>query len=302
MRAVIRHVEAAVSHYERGVAKSQTDAFTDVIYRTNQAFEGSLKEAYRILAEKSPKNVKLDDIEKFIEGADVIRQRVLEQFRRYRQDYRNPSTHEYVLDFDADEALLAILSVCAFAKLLADQISEKIAYSNAREASTTPPDERQEIFQKAASGGVRELALNTVAFLQSGGRYAFSESEFEGALAGFLSTTGVNVELTPRSTTTRHEWDLAAVVEGDRQVLIEIKSFNRTSKNLVELSKILGNQAKGEGAHGLIIVAHTRPLPEGEGSPFVEYKRLSYKDTDNFEIVIVVPRNANLNFGTDLDD
>lgn len=47
--SLISHIEIAERHYENG--KSGDDyLFTDVIYRSNQAFEGILKEAYRIIS------------------------------------------------------------------------------------------------------------------------------------------------------------------------------------------------------------------------------------------------------------
>src|ERR1044071_6288717 len=54
IRSVIQHVQVAIAHLERGKREGDDTAFTDAIYRTNQAFEGSLKEAYRVLASKDP--------------------------------------------------------------------------------------------------------------------------------------------------------------------------------------------------------------------------------------------------------
>lgn len=128
LKAIRRHISAAIRHYERPDG-GNLDSHTDSIYRCNQAFEGGLKEAYRVLAEKDPQKLSPFEIEKYLEENKTIRSRVLKQMTRYREDYRNPSTHDYKLDFDEDEALLAIVSVCAFTKLLINQISSKIAFS-----------------------------------------------------------------------------------------------------------------------------------------------------------------------------
>jgi hypothetical protein len=69
----------------------------------------------------------------------LLRERVLEQMSRYRKEWRNPSTHDYKLDFDEDEALLAIVSVCAFAVVLIDQIAEKLSFELAKAAAPTAP-------------------------------------------------------------------------------------------------------------------------------------------------------------------
>jgi hypothetical protein len=46
LRAVLQHIVVAANHLARGQRSGDDTAFTDAIYRTNQAFEGSLKEAY----------------------------------------------------------------------------------------------------------------------------------------------------------------------------------------------------------------------------------------------------------------
>ena len=68
LRAVLQHVQAAESHFHRGKSTGDDAAFTDTIYRTNQAFEGSLKEAYRVLAGKDPAKMRPSDIEAFFQN------------------------------------------------------------------------------------------------------------------------------------------------------------------------------------------------------------------------------------------
>lgn len=61
--SIVQHIEVASRHLLRGQDTSDETAFTDSIYRTNQAFEGSLKEAFRVLAGKDPEKVRPFDIE-----------------------------------------------------------------------------------------------------------------------------------------------------------------------------------------------------------------------------------------------
>src|SRR5437867_10656757 len=110
LSAVIEHVEVATRHLKRAQRSKDDSAFTDAIYRTNQAFEGSLKEAYRVLAGKDPNKTRPYDIELYFQQNATLRQRVLDQFTTYRTEWRNTSTHDYRLDFDEDEAPLAIIS------------------------------------------------------------------------------------------------------------------------------------------------------------------------------------------------
>ena len=127
--AVLRHIETGFRHLERGQNTGDDTAFTDAIYRTNQAFEGSIKEAYRVLAGQDPAHKRPYDIENYLERNNVFRSRVLKQFTTYRTEWRNPSTHDYKLDFDSSEAFLASVSVAAFACLLLDQVAERLSYN-----------------------------------------------------------------------------------------------------------------------------------------------------------------------------
>jgi hypothetical protein len=63
LKSVLHHIETAYKHFARGQTDGDESAFTDTIYRTNQAFEGSVKEAYRVLAGRDPQKMRPFDIE-----------------------------------------------------------------------------------------------------------------------------------------------------------------------------------------------------------------------------------------------
>lgn len=132
LKAVLLHIETAFRHLSRGQDTDDGTAFTDAIYRTNQAFEGSVKEAYRVLAVQDPTKRRPFDIENYLEQNNIFRSRVLSQLTTYRTEWRNPSAHDYKLDFDESEAFLAIISVSAFACLLLDQIAERLAFAKSQ--------------------------------------------------------------------------------------------------------------------------------------------------------------------------
>ncbi|RYD66388.1 MAG: hypothetical protein EOP84_31215 [Verrucomicrobiaceae bacterium] len=185
-RAVRIHIDAAVRHLKRGQADDET-AFTDAIYRCNQAFEGSLKEAFRVLAGKDPAKKSIAQIEEFLTSGGVLRTKVLNQLTNYRTAWRNPSTHQYTLDFDEDEALLAIVSVTAFAIVLCDQVVGKLAYDAAEAVGKTVP--RNEKFGSLLEQ-VSKLLIrfgSNVDYKASPRGSAFSEYEVHGAMAGFLA-------------------------------------------------------------------------------------------------------------------
>ncbi len=126
INAVIRHIEVADRYLSQARVGNEEDLFNDVIYRTNQASEGILKEAYSVLTSQDGSNLSPNQIEQHLVQGKVLAARVLELFKNYRQNWRNPSTHNHKLFFGEQEALLAIVSVSAFANILLDQIIEAI--------------------------------------------------------------------------------------------------------------------------------------------------------------------------------
>jgi len=145
LRAVLLHIETAFRHLSRGKGESDDTAFTDAIYRTNQAFEGSIKEAYRVLAGKDPSKKTPFEIEGYLEENGVFRYRVLKQFTNYRTEWRNPSIHDYKLDFDESEAFLAIVSVAAFACLLLDEITERLSFLKSKAETESKGSELRDL-------------------------------------------------------------------------------------------------------------------------------------------------------------
>jgi hypothetical protein len=187
LKAIKRHIAAAIRHFDREDS-GDLDSFTDAIYRTNQAFEGGLKEAYRVLTGKDPAKLTPFQIETYLEENKLIRPRALKQLTRYREDYRNPSVHDYKLDFDADEALLAIVSVCAFSKLLVNQIAGKLAY---RAGSSIPAAATSEQF-----GSIDEFARSVCDILTSAlgqlpDKDDIESDQVNGFIDGVLTRNGI---------------------------------------------------------------------------------------------------------------
>ena len=273
LRSVLQHVQVGASHLSRGVSQRDETAFTDAIYRTNQAFEGSLKEAYRVLAGKDPLKVRPFDIESYLQENTVMRARVLAQLSNYRIEWRNPSAHDYRLDFDEDEALLAIVSVCAFAIVLVDQIAEKLMFEATK--ATVPQGTAQ----------VTKPLLDTLADVLQSFKFPtktrtsdgrMRESEIVGALAGYLSSTlyGAVVDLEPRlSSAVRPD---LLVRLGNETAIVEVKfdslSYQRNIHSY--LGQMFRFVAQTEVRNALLyvhpdtavspLIKEEHPLPGGE--------------------------------------
>lgn len=231
LRAVLLHIETASRHLLRGQEQEDETAFTDAIYRTNQAFEGSLKEAYRVLAGENPEKKRSFDIENYLEQHSTFRQRILAQFTNYRTEWRNPSAHDYKLDFDESEAFLAIVSVAAFACLVLDQITEQLSYLQAKTEADTKQVEIQERLASVKDSDLlnrtaqilREFSHQQSSFNIDGSKR--TEVQVSGQLAGFFASAAPDLEILSDyriSSETSARADFIISDESSR-VLIELK-------------------------------------------------------------------------------
>ncbi|MFF8799311.1 MULTISPECIES: hypothetical protein [unclassified Methylobacterium] len=234
LRAVKSHIDAAVRHFARGQSDPDETLFTDVIFRCNQAFEGSIKEAYRVLAEKDPQKVRPYEIEQFLASNNLLRKKVLDQFTNYRQEWRNPAAHDYTLDFDEDEALIAIVSVTVFAIVLTDQIDGKIAFKAAAAAPPSQwlsPAEKDAPLLSLVTNKIREFAHNHVDSVGPTHSPAHDYYRLEGALAGYLaselsSLPDVSVEQNKKFASSEAD---VVVRRGQERLVVELKRTSAMS-------------------------------------------------------------------------
>ncbi|HCG8434959.1 TPA: hypothetical protein NJ546_004602 [Vibrio parahaemolyticus] len=240
LEAVIHHIEIAERHFENG-GKMDEYLYTDVIYRTNQAFEGALKEAFRSFSSNEPAKKTPAQIEKYLESNKVLKERVLEQFKNYRSEWRNKSTHDYKLFFSSQEALLAIVSVSAFFSILLDEMLEKQAFETEVEDlkkhvskitsqlhNYNALDFHQqclEIFTKFSVIEKREGGFDT----------DLSEFELRGRLSAFISSVDpeITVEIEKRiNIGSSHAYIDMILRKGGNSIIVELKRPSKESRLL----------------------------------------------------------------------
>jgi hypothetical protein len=261
LRSVLHHIDTAYKHFARGQLSNDESAFTDAIYRTNQAFEGSIKEAYRVLTKKDPSKFRPFEIEKYLEDKKVFKDRILSQFTNYRTQWRNPSTHDYNLIFDEDEAFLAIISVSAFTKLLIDQIAEQLAFSATKiELENISPTKKADDLQadRALIDEVVNLFSEFVQFY-AGHKSAVpieSEAQLMGALAGFLSTVAPKLaSSTGRIIRKEKPYYVDMIIERDgEQVIVELKRGKHDGLIQQGLDQLLTYVTAAEASNGLLFL------------------------------------------------
>lgn len=230
LKAVLLHIETAFRHLSRGQDGDDDTAFTDAIYRTNQAFEGSVKEAYRVLTGHEPAKKRPYDIESYLEKNNIFRPRVLSQLTTYRTEWRNPSAHDYKLDFDESEAFLAIVSVSAFACLLLDQIAERLAYIKSQAEAEAQKTALSASLERTVNAElmvrVTELLTQFCAtHLPSTASNKLTETQIIGALHGFLSSAApeLAVETEVALDAKRHYRADLIISRGGERLIIEMK-------------------------------------------------------------------------------
>jgi hypothetical protein len=237
---VVTHIEIAEKHFEGG--KSGEDyLFNDVIYRSNQAFEGALKEAYRIIHGNNPNNLSPYKIEKYFEDNKILKERVLQLFTNYRTEWRNKSTHDYKLYFSEQEALLAVVSISAFVNILLDQMIEKKSYDKETtniKSLTLPLIEVQSI--KSLVNRSIELLISfsgEISNIVAGSVLPrIMESVLMGSMAAYLNNYALDIEVLPEYAIpfgTRTLYADFLLQSKNEKVLIEIKNPHRGSSDIL---------------------------------------------------------------------
>lgn len=231
LEAVIHHIEIAENHFEQSKQLGEY-LLTDVIYRTNHAFEGALKEAYRVLNGSDPSELTPYKIEKHLETAGVLKERVLSQLTNYRTEWRNKSTHDYQLFFSSQEAILAIVSISAFFSILLDQMIEKRFY-NAEKAqlsntarslfSDVPNYESMSFFQQCV-----ELVSHFSAQLrrEESNKGQMREYELLGKLWGFIAAADPQIQISTEKQIDHASGHLLVdmlLERGNESVILELK-------------------------------------------------------------------------------
>jgi len=258
LKSVLGHIEAAYKHLLRGQSQEDETAFTDVIYRTNQAFEGSVKEAYRVLAGKDPAHEQPYKIEQYLGDKKILRDRVLSQFTNYRTQWRNKSTHDYNLDFDENEALLAIVS--AFAAVLIDQIAERLIQNTAEADSKETETLKFNISDTGTLADQSSLAFQEFVRWnrENSGRQAIeTELQVVAGLSGFLSTVMPDAQIVLEP----------SLIIGDRIARPDLMISRGSEKILVEVKRSLSKSVAERGM--LQLEAYLSATESREGILFI---------------------------------
>lgn len=231
--AAIRHIEMAERHLKRGQNENDEECYNDVIYRTNQSFEGILKEVYTVLTGKKSTKMTTHQIERQLLKAKVLTKRVLDLFTNYRQNWRNPSTHDHRLLFHEQEAFLAIVNISAFVIILLDQIIETVNLEREREKVRKYKEPITKVIRDYRNLRFDMQMISLIAafnYFTKNSTKAFkeiTEIEILGRLQGFVSGSDTTIKIVREPTLSQDitfQPDLV-LGKGDDKVIVELKRY-----------------------------------------------------------------------------
>jgi len=234
---LLLHLERAEFYFQQGRESQDDNYFTDVIYRTNQAFEGGLREVYNVQAKKGRRNIKTHEIEKYLLDNNILKSRVLDFFTHYRQNWRNESAHNYRLSFNESEALMAIMTVSSFSYVLINQILETLAFQIESTIDIDKKELERIIADKDTEIDEKIVSLIKLFYSQNSDlikKENYSELEIIGLFTGFLNTTtkGLKIQQEVKLDLKRDFLRPDLVFElGGEKVIMEFKR-NRIKKNI----------------------------------------------------------------------
>jgi len=239
LEAVILHIETAEKYFTRAKDENDENLYTDVIYRTNHAYEGILKEAYTTLAEQEADNINPYEIERYFLENEIFNYRVLSLFSSYRKEWRNVSTHNYKLFFNVQEAFLAIINVSAFISILLDQITEKANYLSEKRKIEEKIDLIRSKIEKYDSMPLFEKIRNLLIYFYENEKadieIGVNEAELTGKIVGFLETidTTFTIERDKIIAHERGNVEIDLIISDEvEKVVVELKRIGSAFYNL----------------------------------------------------------------------
>ena len=261
---VIGHIEMGERHLVTSRRESDERLCNDVIYRTNQAFEGALKEAYTRLTGKASDKKNSYQIERYFRDKNVLRERVLDLFTNYRKKWRNPSTHGHALTFSDSEAFLAIINISAFATVLMDQIIEAAATEEERDAVGK---RRAEIEQRLGDGQSQSIYDRLLLLMQAFNEELqtqqpskdLTEAQVLGRLNGFILELNNDLTIEREARVAKGSpYRVDLLVESqEEQVLVELKRPNLNRRDFAEAKHQLARYLEVADVNAAILFVPT---------------------------------------------
>jgi hypothetical protein len=247
------------------------------------------------LSDKDGKKLSPHQIEQHLLAEKVLADRVLELFTNYRQQWRNPSTHDHTLFFNEQEALLAIVNVSAFASILLDQMIGVISYKQEQEDIKNKKDKIEERLGTYGNESFVDQVLVLLDLFSEELKSSeidlnsMREVEIIGKLNGFIDSLDSTIQVFREPSlagekTLRPDFIL---LKQDEKVVIELKRPGYSERNLeYSREQIRAYLIAGKFEHGIIYLPPAKPEDKME----VTKTEAQFGDQLSF-IHVVAPRH-----------
>lgn len=258
---ILNHLERAELFYNLAIKENDENYYTDVIYRTNQVFEGALRIAYMVLSEKTEAQTlkkRTIDIEEYLTENKILKDRVLDQFSNYRREWRNPSTHDFKLLFSESESILAVSNVSAFTYVLLNQVIQKLSYNLELRTKTKNKTKIDEILNQNISPKEKLVKLliqfnhDHKIFLS---RDYLRETEVIGALSAYLTANEsikLEIDVLLEKSHTKASVDMTVQIENEK-FIVEVKRPNSKDR-AIYIEQMLNYLSFLNLKHGILYI------------------------------------------------
>lgn len=282
--SIITHIQRAETYLNRGREEEEEDFFTDVIYRTNQAYEGILKESFKVFTREDHLYKPLHKIEEYFDQNNIFNKRVLDLFTNYRKNWRNVSAHDYNLFFSEDEAYLAIVSVSSFIYILLNQIIEKLSYNEEKDIIQTDEllKDRIELYENLDLFEQISELLDKFR-LSVDKKDKSSEFELIGAIQAFLEFHDPYLTIHREPLFEQKNYSIRpdlVLEKNNNRILIELKKFI-TKMSLNSVVKQLNRYLEYKNFEKIILLT-TSITPDLSEKIMNQIKR-----SENFKIIVL---------------
>jgi hypothetical protein len=199
-----------------------------------------LKEAYTILANSDGNRKSPYQIEQHLLQEHVFAPRVLDLFTNYRQNWKNPSTHNHNLFFGEQEAFLAIVNVSAFVNILLDQIVEIVNFKNEQGETLNRANEilmnintyDSLLFNEQLNLLLLEFSKEVYKSDHIG---TISAAAILGQIGGFISSVDPSIGIVREPILLSRDYRMRPdliFTKGEQNIIVEVKRSNMLGRNL----------------------------------------------------------------------
>ncbi|XDD52171.1 hypothetical protein AB3N59_19640 [Leptospira sp. WS92.C1] len=237
------HIERAQILLIQGRNDGDSEKFTESILRNNLAFEAILREAYLLYKGESSGKMPLAQIEDYFLKNPILSNKIMNELKRYREQWRNESTHAYSAKYDEHDAFFSVISLLGFAHIFLSEMLRKLAYDIEKQEYLYDKELEQKIKEQSLFEAIIHSLIKWTSNISNQQFLNLSEAELIGRIEAFLHSSIPRVSFfdEKRPLADNLHFDLVAY-RGSEIVVLEIKQghyVNIYDRAIIQLDRML---------------------------------------------------------------